>query len=209
MIKVFIAAWILCLSGLASAHELSPVFGCASVEDTNKSSSSERRSKSDSNTLTLNKQLTKLSLGRNTECAIDAIVDLGDEKTARLLAERASSPSPQDEEGYAADVLRLLQTRGKTISNSDEFVEVMRSFRHPVSIEHFFRRHLQDLPFNSRLDVMSNIISQHSLQGEYAYTIPNLMERIYKENPEEYDAYILKMKEAPEEFTCFKNKRCP
>jgi len=208
MIKMLTVVFFLSISVLASAQDLSPVFGCSFLKNSERPRL-EKNSKSDSTTQILNKELTNLSLGRNSECAFDAIVELGDDTTMQLLAARALSESQQDEAGYATDVLLLLQTRGKTFSKADEFEKIIRTFCRPASVVNFLQRHLQDLPFRSRLDVMSNLIRQRRLQGEYAYIIPVLMEKMFTENPDAYDSYLLKMKETPVEFTCFKSNNCP
>jgi len=105
--------------------------------------------------------------------------------------------------------VRLLTGRSKKYTERNLFMIEINSFHHAVSIEKFLEMHLHDLAFNTRLEVMLIIEKERKLPGCYAYGIPGMMQKIYKENPKAYETFLKSLSDVPEHFKCFMTDTCP
>ena len=158
----------------------------------------------------MNRQLPKIILGENFECIYEPILYFGNDSTIKHFKKRAEKPQQYDRPGYANDILILLVMRTKQFKLKKEFMQIIKSFKKPTSIEYFLEMHLQKLPFQSRLEVMAYIIKKRKLPGYHAYVIPAIMQNLYKENPVGYDTFIKPLSNDPDdEYSCFKNETCP
>jgi len=157
----------------------------------------------------LNRQLTKVVINENSQCIYKPILYFGDESTISYFRKRAKSPNAYDKPGYANDILNSLTSRSKRFNSKELFMKMIDSFKNPTAIEYFIEMHLQDLPFYSRLDMMTYITKKRKLPGYHNYAIPDIMQNLFKENPEAYDSFLKSLSDVPDEFTCFKDKTCP
>jgi len=157
----------------------------------------------------LNRQLPKAILGENFVCIYEPILYFGDDSTIRLFENRVRKPTRYERPGYASDILKLLKSRSSRYESINDFMKLIRSFKHPTSIEYFLTMHLQELPFRSRMDVMIYIVNNRKLPGRYNYATPVIMRKLYNEDPKAYDAYLKALSDIPDEFTCFKDETCP
>jgi hypothetical protein len=155
------------------------------------------------------RQLPNTFLGRNSEYIYDVILYFSDDSVIAHLKNRADKPKRIDEPGYAEDLVRLLTGCSNEYTERNLFMIEINSFHHAVSIEKFLEMHLHDLAFNSRLEVMLIIEKERKLTGCYAYGIPDMMKKIYKENPKAYETFLKSLSDVPEPFTCFMTNTCP
>jgi len=162
-------------------------------------------------TAELNRQLRKtyIVLNENSACIYAPVLYFGDESTVRYFRARVKAPLKYDKPGYANDILTSLTSGSKQFNTKPLFIKMIKSFKNPTATEYFLEIHLQELPFQSRMEVMTYVVHNNKLPGYHGYAAPDIMEKLYKEDSKAYDAYIKSLPQVPEEFICFKNNTCP